>query len=184
FGDDAEFLKAIQSGMKSVMDRSSRVDRPKLTSSDSAQNWPPIEKIAATAREADGLKSVVLEMEVESSAPFELSVYYTNGNPSNFLPRQHVDVAVKKGRNVVDVKIPVGVLAKLRIDFGIEPGLLRVSRVTLRGNGTVVLDWRKFAFHDVEARMVSDDGSVTLFSKGNDPYAVYPEVLNLQAPVS
>ena len=184
FGDDAEFFKAIQSGMKSVMDRSSRLDKPKLTSRDSLQNWIPIEKIAAAAREADGLKSVVLEMDVESSAPFELAVYYTNGNSSDFLTRQHADVEVKKGRNVIDVEIPVGFLAKLRIDFGIAPGLLRVSRVTLRGDRTVELDWRRFAFHDVEARMVSDDGSVALFSKGNDPYAVYPEALNLQAPVS
>ena len=91
---------------------------------------------------------------------------------------------MKKGRNVVDVKIPVGFLAKLRIDFGVTPGLLRVSPVTLRGNRTVVLDWREFAFHDVADRMVSDDGSLSLFSKGNDPYAAYPEELNLQSPVA
>lgn len=184
FGDDGEFLKAILSGMKHVTGMSCAPRQLLVESKASTQNWVPIEKIAAMARKADGLADIVLEMTVEASAPFSLSVYYTNGNDHDFLACRHVDVAVKQGRNKLAAGIPVGFLAKLRIDFGVAPGLVRVSPVTMRGAKSVVLDWRKFAFHDVEARMISDDGSITLFSKGKDPYAVYSTPLNLQSPVA
>lgn len=184
FGDDEEFLKAILSVMGYVRGGSCKPRKALVDSEVSTHDWVPIEKIAALARKTDRLTNITLEMSIEASVPFSFSVYYTNGNDHDFLARQHVDVAVKRGRSELAVEIPVGFLAKLRVDFGVTPGLVRASPVTVRGCRSVVLDWRKFAFHGVEANMVSEDGFVTLFSTGKDPYAAYRGAVNLQAPVS
>lgn len=181
FRDDAAFLDAVLSGMKRVRSGVLESAYRQPLGLTTREDWVPIDKIAEQARERDGLKGIAVEFSVEASVPFTLSIYYTTGNMAKFSAGLRVDAPVQKGRNNLNVNIPIGVLKKFRIDFGVKPGRVSISPIKIVGQKEIALDWCQFGFNDVESHQISEDGLLTVFSEGNDPYAVYQLPLNLLA---
>jgi len=105
--------------------------------------------------------------------PFQIQLFHSSGK-RDFLETRSQVQTVPSGESTVSFNVNVLRLKALRLDFGSNPGKVRVSRVRLRGRD----GWRDLrldnfgSFNDIESHEIAN-GILTVRSTKVDPFIIY-----------
>ena len=119
--------------------------------------------------------AVIFKATIESEKRLVAQIFYADGdNPGSFSAEHMINIMVPEGKSRLVVPIPAKRVIGFRMDFGWEPGRIRLSTPRLSGRSTAWLNTGGFVFSKdvIEHSAVSPDTIDIAFRKG-DPYAVY-----------
>ena len=117
---------------------------------------------------------ISVSFDVDASSPFSCQLFYAERKDEPFDERKSVSFGIDSGQTRAHTVLPVRRLAALRVDFGSNPGRLRLGPVFVSGMADSLLDWnRSVPSPDVDAFSVEDDGSLVVVSGKADPFAVF-----------
>ncbi|MCI7223515.1 MULTISPECIES: alginate O-acetyltransferase AlgX-related protein [Fusobacterium] len=122
-----------------------------------------------------------IEMNVEKD--IELQFFYTDEIKENFKEEKSFKYLFKADINKLEVVFPKNIsnIKKFRIDFGREPGKIKIEKIYLEGNKKIKIDFK----HDIRSInqleiIEQDSNKLELFSKKIDPFIVFDEnILNI-----
>lgn len=119
--------------------------------------------------------TVALDWEIEK--PFELQIYYTSEQNERFHGRQSVKKKVTPKDKHVEVVLPVEKIYKFRIDFGSNPGKVRLKNVEIKADQYINFnDWLSYVYVHIERYKVDkDDNSLKIISHHQDPFMYWAD---------
>lgn len=116
-------------------------------------------------------KNINISFNMVSTKDITYKVLYTENKNSGFENAKIVAKRVKSGTNDVKIIIPSAKLAKFRLYFGSQPGLLNLSKLKINGDKVIKLnDFVSYEFRNMDSSEVIGDGSITFASEQANPY--------------
>ncbi len=114
--------------------------------------------------------TVVLDWEIKN--PFTLKIYYTIDQDEKFDYKHSVRKRVTPENKHVEVILPAEKIYKFRIDFGSNPGKIKLKNIEIIGDQYIdFTDWDSYAYKNIEWRKVDKKNNILkIISKHRDPY--------------
>lgn len=122
-----------------------------------------------------------ISFDVDASRPFACQVFFCERTGDPFQELNSRSVLVPEGRSRAMVVLPTVRPTSLRIDFGSNPGFVRLGRVRVSGRRDVELDWNDFGVRNgIDRFDVEPDGTVSLEAGPGDPFAIHVPALDVE----
>ena len=134
------------------------------------------EKIGSTST-----KSLSITAKLKTQNAFDLSFFYTARPGEEFKADCMTSVPLVAGENEINVAIPTTHMEKLRVDFGSNPGEVKLESLTVHGSEDIELKGEEFATslaNELESIAIKD-GSLLVKSSQEDPWIVFSKTFNL-----
>ena len=107
-------------------------------------------------------------------------LFYAVDANDDLVDERSVTKYVKTGATDVKIIIPANKLSKFRLDFGLQPGVVNISKLKINGHVKVKLDdFASYKVENIDGSELKDDGSITIVSDQVDPYMLVNKVFNI-----
>lgn len=125
-------------------------------------------------------KNINISFNAVNTRNVTYKLWYAVDANDDFTEERSVTKYVKPGSTDVKIIIPANKLSKFRLDFGLQPGVVNISKLKINGHVTVKLnDFATYRFGNIDGSELKDDGSITVVSDQIDPYMLVNKVFNI-----
>lgn len=129
-------------------------------------------------------KNIVVSADLVAEKNFGSNVFYTEQDGEKFNGNQSVAQNVVAGESHIDIELPADNIKHFRFDFGVTPGVVKLSNLVIAGEEVVSLNLDNFNYSPDVTEHSVDSGVMTISSNAEDPYIVYKEGLDIHAGTS
>ena len=137
--------------------------------------------IAGSSYKSWYAENINISFNIVSTKNITCKVLYTENGADKFSPSKVASKTIKSGSNDVKIVIPASKLARFRLYFGDQPGLLNFSKLRINGDKVIKLDdFVSYEFNNMDSSEVVGDGSITLVSEQQNPYMYVNQVFNVK----
>ena len=126
-------------------------------------------------------KNISISARLKTQNAFNLSFFHTTKPDEEFNADCMTIVPLVAGENEINVTIPTRRLEKLRVDFGSNPGEVKLESLTVHGSEDIELKDEEFGVSLVNEldSIAIKDGSLLVKSTQEDPWVVFSKTFNL-----
>ena len=118
--------------------------------------------------------NVVFNFTATITKPIVFEVFYTVKREIWFDKEHSVLLKGIKGTNEYSVVLPSDKIYRIRLDFGSNPGKVKVKNLYLSGTQEFDLNnFSRYELNQLENVVIKKDGGLSFTSSGNDPYIAY-----------
>ncbi len=117
---------------------------------------------------------------VKQNKVIEYQIYYTTEKNQKFSEANSVKQQVLPGKKEVKITLPISQIEQFRFDFGINPGEVVLSDLTLSGKNKQSLDFKDFTFRRINSH-TEKYGQLIISSNQIDPLMIYLKPIKIVA---
>lgn len=129
-------------------------------------------------------KEISVSAKIKAESPNNFTFFYTAAPGEQYGPHHVTDVPLAAGENEFTVSLPIKNLEKLRIDFGIKPGVVEVESLIIHGKEDLEIKGDEFnssIVNELEEFKVVD-GKLRIKSTTDDPWLAFNRDFKLSGP--
>lgn len=129
-------------------------------------------------------KEISVSAKIKAENPNNFTFFYTASPEEPYGPQHVTDVPLTAGENEFTVTLPIKHLEKLRIDFGIKPGVVEVESLTIHGKEDIEIKGDEFnssVVNELEEFKVIN-GKLHIKSTTDDPWLAFNRDFRLGGP--
>ena len=119
----------------------------------------------------------------ESDKEIEYQVYYTTEPGQRFNEVPSVKKKSSRGKHLERIILPTEKIVLFRFDFGVRPGRVSISDMTLAGKNVQPLNFDDFSFVQIDSKRI-EKNKLTIVSEQNDPLIMYQKPLGIVSKLS
>lgn len=129
-------------------------------------------------------KEISVSAKIKAETPINFTFFYTATPEEPYGPHHMTDVPLTAGDNEFTITLPIKSLEKMRIDFGIKPGVVEVESLTIHGNEDIEIkgdDFNASLANELEEFKVIN-GKLHIKSTSDDPWLAFNRDFKLGGP--